>query len=499
VRRVASASLVVAMASCSGLFGHRVDLTVLNRDQREAQGQIRNGELADAPEFSGIGALLETTTHGLCSGTLITPSLVLTAAQCVQDSSPNPVFQFSAGTAQVAASTLVRQHPLFSTVDGLNLAFDMALVRLEKPISRGWDVQRFPVAKVNMPVDQHGVGVGFGESDYPTGVRTWGDFLLTQYIPGEGPVGVVFPDGFLETVPGSAKNQMICPGDSGGPLIYNNQIVGVASFRFVATCPEDGPGYFVSTPRLSKWIQDAVDELDPPGACAGEDNAGFATAGGGCHDLLLNKVWSAPGPTGLNQAAATSYCNNLEEGGRDDWRLATPEELAGLDGRLYPLVEVCEVPAGGDDDDDNGDDDKDGDKDDDKDGDKDHDGDKDDDKDDDKDGRRGGRHHGGHASNCDDDGDRHHNNRGRGHWQHGRGHGYGHHRGCDDTPAPVCTMVLDPAAGPPAMDGITGEMWSSGAGALGFGVTRDFTAHAQLTRGVDHLAQALCVRTNPPM
>ena len=60
-------------------------------------------------------------------------------------------------------------------------------------------------------------------------------------------------------------------------------------------------------------------------------------------------------------------------------------------------------------------------------------------------------------------------------------------------------MQPDPAAGPPAMDGIHGEIWSSDDVSLGVGITRDFFTHTQANRPTSHLAQALCVRTQPPM
>jgi hypothetical protein len=316
----------------------------------EAVQEIRNGDLAVGRQYSGIGAILATTTHGLCSGSMISKSVAITAAQCIRDLSPDPLFTFSilgepgrGGEAptsnRLAVATVLRSHPGFDTVDGLNLAYDVALVRLEKAETRKWrDVRRYEVNTVEMPTSVHATGVGFGESSFRPGTRTSGDFLVTQYIAGEGPIGVEIPHAFLEVQPGNVKNQMICPGDSGGPLLYKEKISGVASFRFVATCPEDGPGYQVSTARLTPWITDTLNDLDPPGACEAEDDAEFTTAEGGCKDMASGAVWSAPGTKGLSQADAVAYCDALVEAGRDDWRLATIEELALLDAHLSPAT-----------------------------------------------------------------------------------------------------------------------------------------------------------------
>jgi len=59
----------------------------------------------------------------------------------------------------------------------------------------------------------------------------------------------------------------------------------------------------------------------------------FITAEGGCKDVRSGRVWSrntmSPerGGSFYTFAAAKSYCSNLVEGGYDDWRMATRDEL----------------------------------------------------------------------------------------------------------------------------------------------------------------------------
>lgn len=69
---------------------------------------------------------------------------------------------------------------------------------------------------------------------------------------------------------------------------------------------------------------------DPPGACKQSDSS-FATADGGCKDLVTGRVWSASGydQTGNYHSLSGSqaYCANLVEGGFDDWRQPTEDEL----------------------------------------------------------------------------------------------------------------------------------------------------------------------------
>jgi hypothetical protein len=300
---------------------------------------IRNGDPATAPAFSGVGLLSGAPDGRTCTGSLISPSLVLTAAQCVYGVAPGAL-TFSLPTVggrtprRQAAVTAAVPHPLFSTYDGINLIFDVALARLEKPRSRRWrDARRYPVATAGMPTRVHATVVGLGDSPLGPGRRTQGDVLVTQYIGSEGPVGIWVPDAFLELQPGTSADQMFCPGDAGGPLLYQGEIAGLASFRFVATCVEAGPGYAVSVPHHASWIAERLAELDPPGACATEDDASFATAGGGCQDLATGAVWSAPGEGEGDRGG----CEGLDEGGQQDWRRPTHGERALLERHVRAL------------------------------------------------------------------------------------------------------------------------------------------------------------------
>jgi hypothetical protein len=138
-------------------------------------------------------------------------------------------------------------------------------------------------------------------------------------------------------------NQMICPGDFGGPLFVDGQVAGIASFTASCFCEETGPGYYVAADRLSGWIAETLEEIDPPGACRCNDNASYATREGGCKDLASGIVWSAVADPS-SQSDAVSWADVLVEGGKDDWRLPTVREAEQLDRnggarRAVPLPE----------------------------------------------------------------------------------------------------------------------------------------------------------------
>ena len=220
-------------------------------------------------QYGGVGMILPIAGHSLCTGTMLSETVFLTAAQCVLGLAPAPDVQFSLGAGMTARMTEIRMHPGFDTPDGFNLPYDIALVALDKTEVAFWTGITHWAIGVGLPPTSAAVtAVGFGENQtgVGSGQRRSGNLAVTQYIGGEAPVGVFIPDAFLETQPADVLGQIICPGDNGGPLLYNNAIVGVASFRTVATCNEAGPGYYVNIPGNSEWIGENLNQMDPPKA-----------------------------------------------------------------------------------------------------------------------------------------------------------------------------------------------------------------------------------------
>jgi uncharacterized repeat protein (TIGR01451 family) len=226
---------------------------------------IRNGDIETRSQYDAVGAI--EWSGGSCSATLLSRTVALTAAQCVYNVPPQDlVFRISGELS--AAVTAVLIHPQFVGDEGANLAFDVALVRLDAAAVAAWPAIGYPaIAEQEMLTETIGIAVG-AASTSGSWVRVSGSLLVTQYLGAEGPVGSFFDNGFLETLPATAASQMFCARGHGGPLFgADGRITGVASFRFVETCVEGGPGYYVNLHRLRDWITTSAHALeidDPP-------------------------------------------------------------------------------------------------------------------------------------------------------------------------------------------------------------------------------------------
>ncbi|HUH01894.1 MAG TPA: trypsin-like serine protease [Kofleriaceae bacterium] len=155
----------------------------------------------------------------LCTGTLIAPRVVLTAAHCTEDLRRGAQLEVYAGadTAAAGALRLVTDWADHPNWDGQD--HDLAVVRLDSAFDG-----IAPAALARTPLDASVIGrtvriVGFGLSDAaqdrPDGKKRHGTMQVTELA--------------TTTFTATPAPAVSCQGDSGGPVFDGESLIGVTA------------------------------------------------------------------------------------------------------------------------------------------------------------------------------------------------------------------------------------------------------------------------------
>jgi len=233
----------------------------------------------DSRIFGGMDTPIEKTPYQVslqvngkhnCGGVIFSTKIIITAAHCLYKLHAKDLSIRAGSSTWNSGGSLIRVseisvHEQYSSVTVLN---DIALLLLSRPLKLGNRVQTISLASSEPEDGAIAIASGWGiteSEEQPLHLKSVNVHIVSREECSQAYKDKTNVNIFEEMICAAAPGKDACSKDSGGPLVHNEELVGIVSFgirvsRKSCTDPKY-PGVYVNVAKLHKWIVETANKL----------------------------------------------------------------------------------------------------------------------------------------------------------------------------------------------------------------------------------------------
>uniref|UniRef100_A0A1B0BPW0 Lectizyme n=1 Tax=Glossina palpalis gambiensis TaxID=67801 RepID=A0A1B0BPW0_9MUSC len=244
------------------------------------QPRIVGGRNAIPGQFPYAVSLRYNNVH-ICGGSIISANYILTAAHCVTTEIDGEVFDTASRWLSIRAGSLhvgtggvvvpVSEHTKFPSYFG-NLG-DIAVVRLAQSLNFTEQIRPINLAQAEPPNFVSIASAGWGrlseDGPRPEILQYTSMISLSHNVCNI--LNPLVDESFLCLLPSRRNTNGVCNGDSGGPAVYNDRLVGVANY-ISESCGAPHPDVFANVAHYANWIRENSDLENADVASSNSEN-----------------------------------------------------------------------------------------------------------------------------------------------------------------------------------------------------------------------------------
>ncbi|XP_046973678.1 trypsin 3A1-like [Vanessa cardui] len=231
-------------------------------ESRFIQPLVYGGKKTSIYDAPYMGLVYDVKIGFYCGATIVGKKFLLTAAHCYN---PKSKYYIKVGTDSLDGGkryeieTIV-PHPGYDADAGNN---DVAVIKLKRDLKFNRRVRPIRMAPKDIKLTSGDMmtTMGFGATE----LDSISHYLLrvdVPYVSNADCASILSSITTSMICAGGEKGKDACHGDSGGPLIYGDMIVGIVSFG--VGCGEQWPGVYASVPALRDFIDQTISQLSTP-------------------------------------------------------------------------------------------------------------------------------------------------------------------------------------------------------------------------------------------